>query len=614
MMRVHTRFLAVVSWAVLSAALLALPAFAADDPPPKTPPTPPPAGAESAPAAEVPAPLSSPVEERVDVRLVEVQVLVTDRKGAAITDLRPEEITVREGKAVAKLAYVEPYATRNLAAMALPGPTPLTGPDDEVIEQGGIGPRIPAPLAERWITLLFDAYNGRIQDRAGWVAAARTWVAREMRDGDRVALAVVDDEGVEFAVPFTADKTMLSTVLGNDTFLGTPIPYDAMADIRKAIDDLDTCRNAYDPFSCSTTALQPYLYEWAGRADRTLRALDSYVSSLAAIPGRKLVFLMSPGFVADAGEVATHTILSVFGTDLIDIRDLRFRLQRSMQTDMLEVLRHAAESDVTFFTFDTRPAHLTNQSVDVDLREKMHERRTLDPFNAMFQETRGSLDTIAIQSGGRAIHGTRVVENLARGIGASEGLYTVGFYRDASATRRGRLRVDIDRRGAEVTFPDRFDPRRSSRATAPLELAIGESHPAEDGILLPVMMQMALTHVETESRDPLFGGETGGDAGLHFAVYAEAITPQGERVASIFETVAVNVPEHDVGRLGELKFAHRVNLIVPPGAYRVRVRVADAGGSAGADRAVDITVDPQGKLEAGIRDLGSIQNSERTKP
>ena len=185
-------------------------------------------------------------EEQVTVLLAEVQILVTDRKGNPITDLKPDEIVVRERGKERRIAYLEPFATRNLVARVLPEATPVesTGEEGEAAAEpspAGIeAVPIPAPPPQRWIVLLFDGFNSRVQDRPKWVQAARRWVAQEMQDDDKVSVALLDRNSVRVIVPFTSDRQILDATLSSASFLADFPQQDYISEIRKALNDLET--------------------------------------------------------------------------------------------------------------------------------------------------------------------------------------------------------------------------------------------------------------------------------------------------------------------------------------------------------------------------------------
>lgn len=584
------RLAAVLVVPALCALLLLAPVARGQDPPsPKaSPPAAPPADSE--------------LEEKVTVRLAEVQILVTDRDGNPLTDLKPGEVEVREDGKTRRIAYLEPFATTGSLSKAVPQPTPVAAPGETPVAPE-VPVAIPNPAPQRWIVLLFDVLNSRTMDRKHWVVAARNWLAADMKPDDRVAVMVLESQGaVRELVPFTGDREILAHALASDAMLDGHPHQDYTNDMRRIVEDLsETCANAASPESCMSGATEPYVFEWRTRGEQTLRGLTLLAGSLGAIPGRKAVLFLGPGIVPQPRQTAANAAIAVFGTDRLSVSSALLERDADLSQLMLEMTRVAGAADVSFFTLDSRPSALRDQSTSAEQRDGLQERRLFDPFQQIFDTTRGSLDTLAIQTGGRALHGPSLDKNLPVLARSIEGIYSLGFYRDPAASRRPSVKVKVARRGAVVSYPDRYDSRRGEPLTIPVEIAIGRTEGLAGGILVPVVLQArasALTFREEEGQDV-----------ARVALYAEAITPEGRREAAAYQQVEVRL---DVSRRGDrprLAFSHEVPLVLPPGAFRIRVRLSESGFQHVSDRAVDITLNSDGTVIPGIQETVQIQGT-----
>ncbi len=575
--------------------LAALVAHGQQSRPPAAPPATPPA---------TPPPADSELEEKVTVRLAEVQILVTDRDGNPLTDLKPGEVEVREDGEARKIAYLEPFSTTGSLSKAIPQPTPVAAPGEKAaVPETPVA--IPNPAPQRWVVVLFDVLNSRSMDRKHWVAAARHWVAADMRPEDRVSLAVLESQGtVRELVPFTGDREVLAHALAEDTLLDGYPHQDYTNDMRRIVEDVrETCDQSKYPDSCVNGATEPFVFEWRGRGQQTLRGLTQLSGSLGAIPGRKAVLFLGPGIVPQPRMTANNAAVAVFGTDRVSPASTLTERDSDLNQLMLEMTRLAATADVSFFTLDSRPSSLRDQSTDVEQSDGLAERKLFDPFQQIFDTTRGSLDTIAIRTGGRSLHGPLVDKNLPVLARSVEGIYSLGFYRDPASSRKPSIKVKVARRGAVVSFPDRYDSRREEPTTIPVEVAIGKTEGLAGGILVPVVIQARASSLS-------FQEEEGQDV-ARVALYAEAITPQGKREASAYQQVEVRL---DVSRRNDrarLAFSHEVPLVLPPGPYRIRVRLSEFGFKHLSDRSVDITLNGDGTVAPGIQNSVQIQGSGR---
>ena len=548
------------------------------------------AGSPDVPASDV---VETGVREEVQVILEEFQILVTDKQGNPILDLKKEDLEVRAGRRKQKIAFLEPFATQDLVGGAVGEILPLhTSPlAPGTSPEPGSVIFVPPPPVRR-IVLLFDAFNSRTKDRYRWMTAARKWVEEEMREEDRVCLAVVERNEVRVVAPFTDRKDLLLTDLIGSSIADTENHHDFMLDIRSLMDDLKTCKPAYEPDMCALSAVQPFIHEWRVRTENTMAALKRFSASLAAIPGRKAIFYLSDGLVVNPGETATQAILATLGSDTVSYSGMSRTLERNEYLNVLEALRVANSADVTYFTFDTRHSNMRDVSWMAEEREALNERMVADPFAYMFDETRSAMGTIAAETGGRSFNGPGIEDNLPRAIRAMEGLYTVGFYLDADLAARDRkTRVSVTRKGLQVSYPGetshRIEPVRIG-----LDLAIGKTGTAVDGFLLPVMVQVPL-------KDLTFG-KIEGMRTAELGLYAEALTADGRRLADVYEMVVVEVPEGEYNRTLEKKFLHTLNLAVPSGPYRIRVRVSETAFRRAAERSLEITLSPDGSVRSGI--------------
>src|SRR6185295_4568180 len=119
---------------------------------------------------------------RITANLVQVDVVVTDSKGSLVTDLRPEEIEIREdGKAqkITNFSFVTVApATVNSRK---PGPVDRSAPPVTVV------PLSPEQV-RRTIALVVDDLGISFESIGFVQKALRTFVDQQMQPGDLVAI------------------------------------------------------------------------------------------------------------------------------------------------------------------------------------------------------------------------------------------------------------------------------------------------------------------------------------------------------------------------------------------------------------------------------------------
>jgi hypothetical protein len=340
---------------------------------------------------------------------------------------------------------------------------------------------------------------------------------------------------------------------------------------------------------CSLSATQPYIHEWRVRTDQTLGALRRFAASLGAIPGRKAIFYMSDGLVLNPGDVATHAVLATLGTDTVAYNRGSTMLSQDLSLQLVEAMNVASVSNVAFFTFDTRSSNMRDASWMAEERVAMHERTVADPLAVMFDATRGSLDTISVETGGRSYHGPAIEENLPRAVAAIEGQYTVTYYRDPDAGARSKVKVTTTRKGGRVSYLRQIKPHTRTPSTARLEVGVASPQRLASELVLPVVVQIPAGEITFASDEGMMVGEV--------ALYGEAIDDAGKRVADVFEVVSVRMtPDEHRDLDGKTRFSHPLQLTVPPGNYRLRVRFSEPAFRFGAERIVDVVVTADGEL------------------
>jgi VWFA-related protein len=151
-------------------------------------------------AAAGQAPAEKPVDlkqaEQVDVRLVLVDVLVTDRAGRTVPGLARADFTLLVQNRPVEIDTMDAACDSG----ALPDPAPRSGSEARF--------SLTSSRPARTV-LLFDHYHMDMGERLDALASAREIVAGGLGPGDEMMVAVLTD-GLRVLAPFTSDRTVLS--------------------------------------------------------------------------------------------------------------------------------------------------------------------------------------------------------------------------------------------------------------------------------------------------------------------------------------------------------------------------------------------------------------------
>jgi len=535
----------------------------------------------SAPAPEPPRsqPGTVDYQERTTVVLAEVRILVTDRQGRAITDLRPDEIRVFEADAEQRLAFLESASgSRERPA--------------------GASPYVLPAKAVRRIVLAFDVRNSRKTAREPWRAAARSWLATGMQSGDRVGIVLLGDYP-RWIAELTDDRdALLAAVDGVSLKRAAPdrnnghVMSRLMTEMRTCFERTGEFEGSAGPAVCAYNAARPYVHRWNAEAAETVQNLQALVGQLAAVPGRKAVLLFSDGLIEDAAMLAVDAMITHLGSaehDL-DVYKMKRRLGKDVQAPLAELKRVARAGGVSLFVLDTGSRAESGSSGQLEHTTTLPASAfALDPWRELGDASGHTLDLLARETGGRAYHGQQeLADSLRAAADAFLGMYTVGYYRADTEEEPGPVRVAIDRRQLDVSYPERAEVRGHRAEPQRVVLVIGKPHSQEgsDAQVLPVAAKLAFDVL------PLREGR--GGVGTVLGICFQAIAPDGTVVEErlVVETVGV-----DTARRAEAsgkQVVHWEELPLAPGTYRIRARVSDDRQLLIAERAVDLTVDADG--------------------
>lgn len=245
---------------------------------------------------------------KVKSNLVNIDVLVKDKKGKYIPDLKAEDFVVFENGVQQKIEFFDaPLASTNRPAK---DGAPAPGPGE---------PTAPAAAPRNYVTLVLDSQTTDItnlkQVREGMIKYAR----EQLTEGDVVALLSVTN-GLQLLQPFTQDKAQLIAALENLNSGSTSKNFE-QRDLAENINSLRGELNQANqtpgtaitsPGGGSQAArlmiLRTMLAQFImlrtalslQQSRPILAALAAICEGLRPIPGKKTVVLFSQGFVTPA--------------------------------------------------------------------------------------------------------------------------------------------------------------------------------------------------------------------------------------------------------------------------------------------------------------------------
>ncbi len=526
--------------------------------------------------------------ETVEVELVLVDVLVTDRAGRPVLDLGPEEFRLTEdGEPVAITQFSGPRA----GAEAVPGPA-ATGESPVSVSL----PATPRAEAERFVIFL-DQLHLKPISRVR--SLQQLWTVLEARLSERTEVMVASFDGtVQVVLPPTRDRKPLLEVLTEQARYGSQAlaldfeERQILHTLRQHLEvEIESMLRFAPPDDVMDQACglvgqtaRAYAQQVYGRVEHTAAALREFAASLGAFPGRKVLLHVSDGFPLVAGQEAFEALIGWCDGSMV-MQGLErdnllsccpparfFPAAATMELHALNTAAHwnrvVAEANshrVTLYTLQALGLEAP-RAADVDAvrtsgtAEFAARMNDQDPLFFMADET-----------GGRAIFNTNDFRpDLERMLGDDELRYELAFTpQGARDGRVHRLSLEVTRPGLTVHHRKSYQAKTSHQRIADGVLASlyhgteDNRHrlrleivtPASSGREVPVDVQL---HIPFHRLTLLPEGES--STGL-LTVFVGARDARGATLPVGQKTIPLAVAADDLNR----EYLYTVELLLPRG-------------------------------------------------
>src|SRR5215213_9287583 len=239
---------------------------------------------------------------KVKSNLVNIDVIVKDKKGKYISDLKPEDFTVSENGVAQKIEFFDAPVTR----------TETRKPGETV----AAAPAAPATATRNYIALVLDSQSTDFTNMKPVREGAIKYVREQVTDADAVAILSVTN-GLQMLQPFTQDKARLIASLEKlgsadaKSFEQKDVA-ESIANIREFLKNNESLGPITSTGGGSAAArvmiaqhvLQQFIRLRTAlslqQARPVLAALAALAEGLRPIPGKKTLVLFSQGFVTPA--------------------------------------------------------------------------------------------------------------------------------------------------------------------------------------------------------------------------------------------------------------------------------------------------------------------------
>lgn len=366
---------------------------------------------------------------KITTNLVQVDVVVTGKNGQQVTDLRPEEVEIREDGKQQKIT--------SFSYVGLDSPVPVAA--KPAIKNAPVPPRRLRPeQVRRTMALVVDDLGLSFESAYYVRQALKKFLDQQMRPDDLVAI-IRTGGGIGALQQFTSDKRQLYAAVEKVKWnsLGRagigafgPIGNDSAASLREVDDSRGAHNEDLDQFREDIFAVG------------TLGALNYIVRGLRELPGRKSVMLISDGIKIFNRSEPTGSMRIL--TALRSLTDLANRASVVIYT------MDARGLQTTGLTAADSTAGLTPDQIE----QKLSDRR------AELFESQDGLNYLARQTGGLAIRGNNdLADGLKRLAKDQGGYYLIGYRPEEATFDKVSGRRKFHKLGLKVTREGKFNVR-----------------------------------------------------------------------------------------------------------------------------------------------------------
>jgi VWFA-related protein len=533
---------------------------------------------------------------RIDVNLVQVDAVVTDLKGKAVTNLTRDDFEILQDGQPQKITAFEFVEVKNRAAMlddlrleVVPR-SPLVGvpppPRHTMLKREDIRRTIALVVDD--LALSFDSVV-RVRE------ALKKWVTYEMQEGDLVAL-IRTSAGMGSLQRFTMEKQVLSTAIDLIRYQPGKIGVSSFASATGApppVVDPVTGEVVVDPETGQILrdAIDRSVFEDELEHAYTvgsLGAIQYVIRGLHDLPGRKSLILFSESmkFTYLEGSTMVRSFSQTNATS-----DARIR----------KLADEASRSSVVIYAIDPRGVINTALSAEDNLSgmtvQEMNQI-TSDRSQRLIESRDGMIE-LSQKTGGLFVHDDNdMTRALRKAVDDGDGYYLLGYQPDLFTFEQSRksafhsIKVRVKNPDLTVRsrtgFYGKADADRAVPATRRTQItsALASPFASDDlrvrltGLFSPgdkgTSSVEAMLHID--ARDLTFSDEPDGTRKAGGEIVAVTFDGEGEQVDTMARSWTVTIPGEIFDKVLTAGLIYTATVPVKkPGGYQLRAVVRDSG-------------------------------------
>ena len=463
--------------------------------------------------------------ETIEVRVVNVDVVVRDHAGNPVTGLTKDDFEIFDNG--------KPQPITNLYEIRPETGAPATAtPGQPATTTAASASEAPSELRQRKLIVFIDNYSLPPLRRNQVFIALQKFIEAQMRPTDET-MVVVWNQGLKIVNQFTSDKNVIrqSIATVNDFSNGGGFTNQQQVDQikRRANELVDVAKEGkmswQDAYSMATSGIDSYAEQTTHSSTRILDALAKTTGALAGVEGKKVLVFAGAHLPERPGAELYTYMYNLF---LPYMRMLNFNMEgitgRSGKThySIEETAKQASANGVTLYMIDAA------DSRDSTSAERPGDaNRGLDDTEAFqaFANTAMAYQTLARITGGVAITNSENFDATFASIARDFNSYYSLGYKPTDDETGGQRKLVVKMknpqyraRTRETYAPKSTEDQMSDRVIANIynelkgdwKISIITGPPQKDGgrFKIPVLVSLAPTITLLPKDDQLVGAFT----------------------------------------------------------------------------------------------------------
>jgi VWFA-related protein len=511
-----------------------------------------------------------PLTARVEVKVVNVDVAVTDAAGKPVTNLTKDDFEVFEDGQQQKIANFYLIENSGVKEKAEPVPSAAASPD---------------PFRRKFVLLVDNNYIDKIQ-RDIALAEIDKFVDAAFNGEHEWAIAAISQR-LEMLHPFTSDKKEIHAAIDKIRNSGAfpeqhEIDRSILNDRLRRMEVSDPDMGGLIPTLDYAQVVRFQAREQTYRALRAIRntaaAVREMTHAYSAAEGKKVLILLT-------GGMETNTSFSVYEPKLPDREVLEAKRQIGIALD--DVVSEANAANFTIHIINAKRRGMIAPQHEVE-----NASAGTDPHSDFYSKAGGPIDTtdtdsssmtVAVGTGG-SYSRKPVDQSLAAVETLSSNFYSLGYSpRHEDDRQYHSIKVRVKRAGVKVAHrrgyvdlsaEDRLQQFLQARFSAeerlgslPVKIKIGQGSPRDNATRLPVQTSLPMDRLTVIPIDGQYVGR------VH--VYISVFDADGRNVAFNHQMQEVRLSPKQYEDISNTNFRYTLNVHLNKGAFTVVITLRD---------------------------------------